>query len=110
LESLLCGDFPTDLQELFTDEGGLFPSPREISFQCSCPDWALMCKHVAAVLYGVGHRFDENPLLFFELRGIDVGRFVDITIQNRIERMLANAEMPSERMIADADWKDIFGI
>jgi uncharacterized Zn finger protein len=110
LESLLCGDFPTDLQDLFTDEGGLFPSPREISFQCSCPDWALMCKHVAAVLYGVGHRFDENPLLFFELRGIDVGRFVDITIQNRIERMLANAEMPSERMIADADWKDIFGI
>lgn len=42
----------------------------------SFPDWALLCKHVAAVLYGIGARFDENPLLFFELRGIDAGRFI----------------------------------
>lgn len=69
LEKLLSSDFPEEMKELFQSRNGLFPSPKEISFQCSCPDWALMCKHVAAVLYGVGVRLDENPLLFFELRG-----------------------------------------
>lgn len=64
LETLVSGEFPQNLQELFTGERGLFPSPREISFQCSCPDWAILCKHAAAVLYGVGNRLDENPFLF----------------------------------------------
>jgi len=50
---------------------GLFPSPREINFNCSCPDWADMCKHVAAVLYGVGVRLDEQPELLFILRRVD---------------------------------------
>ena len=48
-----------------------FPAPNEISFECSCPDWAGMCKHVAAALYGVGVRLEEKPELFFELRGVD---------------------------------------
>lgn len=50
---------------------GLFPEPRELSFACSCPDWASMCKHVAAALYGVGARLDEQPELLFLLRGVD---------------------------------------
>ena len=45
LEKLLSGDFPEEMKELFQSRDGLFPSPKEISFQCSCPDWALMCKH-----------------------------------------------------------------
>lgn len=110
LELLLKGDFPKELQDLFVGKEGLFPSPKEISFQCSCPDWALMCKHVAAVLYGIGARFDENPLLFFELRGIDVGRFIDVTIENRIESMLKNADVPSDRIIPSGDWENMFGI
>ncbi len=110
LERLLKGDFTEDLKDLFTSTDGLFPRPQEISFQCSCPDWALMCKHVAAVLYGIGSRFDEDPLLFFELRGIDVGRFVDITIENRIESMLDNADAKSERIIQDSDWEELFGV
>ena len=110
LELLLQGKFPEELKELFTGSEGLFPSPKEISFSCSCPDWALMCKHVAAVLYGIGAKFDENPLLFFELRGIDVGRFIDVAIENRIESMLKNAERPSERIIPTDDWEGIFGI
>ena len=52
-------------------ESGLFPAPDEISFDCSCPDWADMCKHVAAVLYGIGARLDEKPQLLFQLRGVD---------------------------------------
>lgn len=110
LERLLKGDFPEELKELFLGNGGLFPEPREISFNCSCPDWALLCKHVAAVLYGIGARFDENPLLFFELRGIDVGRFVDVTLANRVESMLANADAPSKRIIADEKWTELFGL
>lgn len=50
---------------------GIFPLPREIEFGCTCPDWATMCKHVAAVLYGVGARLDERPDLLFLLRGVD---------------------------------------
>ena len=50
---------------------GLFPSPKEIAFRCSCPDWASMCKHVAAVLYGIGARLDERPDLLFLLRQVD---------------------------------------
>ena len=110
LESLLNGSFPEALKEVFLGEGGLFPTPREISFQCSCPDWAVMCKHVAAALYGVGARLDEDPLLFFTLRGIDSGRFVDVVIANRIESMLANVDRPSPRIIASADIPELFGI
>jgi uncharacterized Zn finger protein len=50
---------------------GLFPSPGEIKLSCTCPDWADMCKHVAAVLYGVGARLDQKPALLFVLRGVD---------------------------------------
>ena len=98
------------MQELFQGKDGLFPTPKEISFSCSCPDWALMCKHVAAVLYGVGVRLDEQPLLFFELRGIDAGRFIDVTLANRVEQMLANADCKSPRIISDADAGALFGV
>ena len=103
LERLLSGDFPDEMKELFQGEDGLFPQPSEISFQCSCPDWALMCKHVAAALYGVGARLDMNPALFFELRGIEIGRFVDVALANRVERMLENAQKPSARIMDDEE-------
>lgn len=98
------------MKELFQGKGGLFPEPREISFNCSCPDWALMCKHVAAVLYGVGARLDEDPLLFFELRGIEVGRFIDVALENRVEAMLANADKKTDRMMDDGDLDKLFGV
>ena len=110
LENLLAGDFPEELKELFTQRGGLVPSSREISFSCSCPDWALMCKHVAAVLYGIGARLDENPSLFFELRGIEMGRFIDVAIVSRVERMLKNAGQTSGRTIDERDIRGLFGI
>lgn len=110
IEALLTGDIPDELKELFCGEEGLFPSQREISFSCSCPDWALMCKHVAAVLYGVGARLDEAPSLFFELRGIEMERFIDVTIANRVEAMLANADKPSNRIMDEADMTALFGI
>lgn len=111
LEKLLSGDFPDEMKGLFQAEDGLFPKPSEISFQCSCPDWALMCKHVAAALYGVGARLDHDPTLFFELRGIDIGRFVDVALANRVERMLENAQKPSRRIMEDEEnAQKIFGV
>ncbi len=55
---------------------GLFPSPKDIKFECSCPDWASMCKHVAAVFYGVGVRLDQQPELLFTLRKVDAKELV----------------------------------
>ena len=110
LEMLLSGAFPEDMKDLFVEKGGLFPSPAEISLNCSCPDWAIMCKHVAAALYGVGARFDRDPLLFFELRGIDVGRFIDVTIQNRVEQMLQAADKKTSRVMDEnIDITGLFG-
>ena len=69
-----------------------------------------MCKHVAAALYGVGARLDENPLLFFELRGLDVERFIDVAIENRVEAMLANAGKKSGRVMDDEAAEHLFGV
>ncbi len=59
------------MERICQPQTGLFPSPKEIKFNCSCPDWAAMCKHVAAVLYGVGARLDQQPELLFTLRRVD---------------------------------------
>lgn len=110
VEHLLSGDIPEELQELFLGENGLFPSPKEISFDCSCPDWALLCKHVAAVLYGIGARFDVDPLLFFQLRGIDVERFVSVALESRVEQMIKNADTKSDRIMDEVSLEAIFGV
>jgi uncharacterized Zn finger protein len=77
LVELLRGSLSRGVMEIVTrKEEGLFPAPREISLACSCPDWATMCKHVAATLYGVGARLDHQPELLFTLRGADPSEMV----------------------------------
>jgi uncharacterized Zn finger protein len=72
LVELLQGRFSKGVMTRLCEETtGLFPSPKEIIFTCSCPDWASMCKHVAAVLYGIGARLDHQPELLFTLRKVD---------------------------------------
>jgi uncharacterized Zn finger protein len=72
LVELLQGRFSDHVMGIITrKETGLFPSPKEIELKCSCPDWATMCKHVAAVLYGVGARLDQSPELLFTLRSVN---------------------------------------
>jgi uncharacterized Zn finger protein len=72
LVELLQGRLAKGVMDRVCREGdGLFPAPSEIRLSCNCPDWADMCKHVAAALYGVGARLDEEPQLLFVLRGVD---------------------------------------
>lgn len=111
VSELVSGKFPKELGELFLQrDAGLFPSPKEIDFSCSCPDWASMCKHVAAALYGVGARLDEDATLFFTLRGVDMGDLVGETVAAKAENMLETASRKSSRVIQDADLSALFGI
>lgn len=110
LEALINGTFPEDLKELFFQEKGLFPSPEEIHFNCSCPDLAIMCKHVAAALFGVGMRLDANPIYFFQMRGIDVESFVAKIIGGKVETMLRNAKLVTPRIIQESNLNQLFGI
>jgi len=111
LQALLAGKFPEDLGKLFTvQENGLFPSPDEITFDCSCPDWASMCKHVAAVLYGVGARLDRTPELFFVLRGVNVDELVRGAVEATARRFIDQQPAEGARIIAEDRLSDLFGI
>jgi len=77
LIELLQGKLSSAVMQIVTrHEKGLFPTPKEIDLDCSCPDWADLCKHVAASLYGVGAKFDQNPALLFLLRGVDPAELI----------------------------------
>ncbi|MFO7752366.1 MAG: SWIM zinc finger family protein [Desulfobacteraceae bacterium] len=112
LKKLAAGKFPKDLSDLFTKKGkGLFPSPEEIEFDCSCPDIAYMCKHVAAVLYGIGARLDKDPNLFFVLRRADMNELVEQTVKESRKDLLSKAEKKTSRVIKDeSSLSDMFGI
>jgi len=107
LLELLQGRLSSHVMEIVTDKaGGLFPLPKEIKFECSCPDWADMCKHVAAVLYGVGARLDERPELLFLLRGVDHAELVcEEAAQEAASRRSADA-----RTLDEGDVAAVFGI
>lgn len=111
LQELVEGKFPASLAEMFTAKGnGLFPTPREIRFNCSCPDWAGMCKHVAALLYGVGARLDEDPTLFFTLRQVNIDDLITLTLIETTVDMLSKSEVKSHRSLEDDDLSALFGI
>jgi uncharacterized Zn finger protein len=112
LGDLLAGRFPKALKDTFFAQGtGLFPTPGEIAFGCSCPDRASMCKHVAAVLYGIGNRLDESPELLFTLRGVTVDDLIERTVEAATAGLLSKAERAAgDEVLADADLGDVFGI
>jgi len=111
LQELLGGSFPKAIGEIFTYKGsGMFPSPTEIKFSCSCPDWAGMCKHVAAALYGIGARLDESPELFFRMRNVEMGDLICEAVSGHKKKLLARASRKSSRIIEGADLSATFGI
>ena len=86
LVELLQGKLSKEVMQIIcAPETGMFPSPNEIKFSCSCPDWAYMCKHVAAVLYGIGRRFDDEPDQIFLLRGVDSADLLDQSLEATTE-------------------------
>jgi len=86
---------------------GLFPSPEEITLSCSCPDWAEMCKHVAAVLYGIGARLDERPELLFVLRDVNEHELLASAGQ---DLSLAQAAPSPAKVLEDSDLAALFGL
>jgi len=108
LVELLQGRLDEGVMDRVCREGdGLFPSPREISLSCSCPDWADMCKHVAAALYGVGARLDERPQLLFLLRGVDEN---DLIARAGQGMTLTKAAPTAAKVLSDGDVAALFGL
>ncbi|MFP4348056.1 MAG: helix-turn-helix domain-containing protein [Desulfococcaceae bacterium] len=109
LLELLQGRLSENVMSVVTDrDQGLFPLPEEIRLECSCPDWAVMCKHVAAVLYGVGARLDERPELLFLLRGLDHEELIEA--EAGLTAAASTDSKGGRRRIADDDLTDVFGI
>jgi uncharacterized Zn finger protein len=104
LVSLVKGEFnKTVMERLCQQKTGLFPEPAEIKFNCSCPDSARMCKHISAVLYGIGARLDESPELLFVLR--------DVNQEDLIENAGKGMTKPkTSRVLDSGNLSEIFGI
>jgi uncharacterized Zn finger protein len=95
------------MERICRQASGLFPKPSEIRFSCSCPDYASMCKHVAAVLYGVGARLDERPELLFRLRAVNENDLVA-----NIDKVLPMSKKgpAPEKVLESDDVSAIFGL
>ncbi|MGB2987500.1 MAG: hypothetical protein WBE26_16675 [Phycisphaerae bacterium] len=101
---LLQGKLSDQVMTVVTDRArGLFPQPSEIELACSCPDWAVMCKHVAAALYGIGSRLDSQPELLFLLRDVDAQELIST-------EMAMPGPVATGDSLDDDQLGDIFGI
>lgn len=104
---LLQGSMSRGVMEVVTRKGeGLFPAPREISLDCSCPDWATMCKHLAAVLYGVGARLDHEPEMLFTLRGVEATELIAAAVTAGP----TTSKSSHRRLLKTDDMSAVFGI
>lgn len=102
---LLAGKLGDGLMKVLTDpEDGLFPKPKEIRFNCTCPDYADMCKHVSAILYGVGVMLDTKPELLFTLRGVDQAELLSSASSTTMDDLGTNSELDG------TDLSALFGI
>jgi uncharacterized Zn finger protein len=107
---LLQGRLSDHVMTVITEPGrGLFPEPGEIRMDCSCPDWADLCKHAAAVLYGVGVRLDERPELLFTLRGVDHLELMAAAGGAVAQHAAAAGGVAGDSLAAD-QLADVFGI
>lgn len=106
---LLRGKLSTEvLQRLTQPKTGLFPQPNEIDLQCSCPDSAYLCKHLAAVMFGIGNRLDYSPEMFFVLRGVEQNELIGEVIGSQQLQSALSADPNSE--LAGDDLGSLFGI
>src|SRR5208282_6077090 len=109
LVELLQGRLSKSVMDLVTQrDKGLFPKPAEIKMKCSCPDWAGVCKHIAAVMYGIGARLDEKPELLFVLRKVDHLELIAGAVDGAPVAKLGKSR--GKKTIAAGDLADVFGI
>jgi len=95
------------MERICRPDSGLFPKPSEIKYSCTCPDMASMCKHVAAVLYGIGARLDEQPELLFTLRAVD---HTDLVADLDKDLPLAKTAPASNKILEGDDMAALFGL
>lgn len=95
------------MERICRENNGLFPSPKEMQFSCSCPDYAYMCKHVAAVLYGIGARLDRQPELLFRLHKLDEKELISSAGR---ELPLAKKGGDSGKILSTGDLSELFGL
>jgi uncharacterized Zn finger protein len=95
------------MERISQQQTGLFPSPKEIKLSCSCPDWAEMCKHVAAVLYGVGARLDQQPELLFRLRAVNEQELI-ASAGKALPR--ASKSPSAAKFLVEEDLSKLFGL
>jgi len=108
LVELLQGRFSKGVMAHLCQQGtGLFPTPKEIQFDCSCPDGAYMCKHIAAVLYGVGARLDHQPELLFRLRKVDEKELVAAAAA---DLPLSRKAPAAGKVLDDSEVGTVFGV
>lgn len=106
---LLAGRISDGVMAVLTDpRHGLFPEPRAITFTCSCPDAARLCKHIAAVLYGIGARLDRQPELLFVLRDVDPAALVDAAVGASVT--VVGDGRPTSRRLAPELVSALFGV
>jgi len=111
LIDLLGGQMGDGVLRAITDpEEGLFPEPKRIRFDCSCPDYADMCKHVAAVLYGVGLKLDTAPELFFRLRQVDHRELIGAAGETAVDLAGEVSSAASDQVLAAENLSALFGI
>jgi uncharacterized Zn finger protein len=112
LLELLQGRLSEEIMRIVTDrDHGLFPKPKQITYHCNCADWASMCKHIAAVIYGIGARLDENPQLLFLLRGVDHEELIDADAASAARVVSGgNSQRARRRGLAAGSLEDVFGI
>lgn len=104
---LLQGRLSEHVMQIVTDRReGLLPLPSQIELDCDCLDWATMCKHVAAVLYGVGNRLDREPEILFSLRGVEAALLID----NNLAGALPPPSPDAESAIAEDQLASVFGV
>ncbi len=97
---LLQGKLSDHVMEIVTDcENGLMPLPGEIKLGCNCPDWATMCKHVAAVMYGIGNRLDSQPELLFILRNVDASELISGDMKIEIVGAKAAKTISNDKLV-----------
>ncbi|MEA2011702.1 MAG: SWIM zinc finger family protein [Verrucomicrobiota bacterium] len=108
LKELLTGKFPKEMDSILSNKkNGLFPAPKEFHPACDCPDYSKFCKHLAAVIYGIGNRLDAEPNLLFTLRGVNPNELVSKIVNEEKDNMISKAKNVKSKRVMNLKEKKL---